>query len=71
MMIITPPQPLEQRILFKRHIGSAREKLFRARPSITNNENMSQRPQQILPSPDMLRARWIELLNGQNKIIEI
>jgi hypothetical protein len=64
--------PSEQRIFSKRHIGSAREKLFRARPiSTTNNENMSQRQQHALPSPDALRSRWIELLNGQNKIIEI
>jgi hypothetical protein len=32
---------------------------------------MSQRQQHALPSPDALRSRWIELLNGQNKIIEI
>jgi hypothetical protein len=60
----------EQGILFKRHIGSAREKLFRAKQVSTNNENMFQRPQQILPSPDVLRARWLELFNEQNKINE-
>jgi hypothetical protein len=64
MMIV----PTEQRIAVKRHIGSARQKLYRARPSITHHENMSQRPQQTLPSPDILRARWIELLNGHNKM---
>lgn len=60
----------EQRILFKRHIGSAREKLFRAKQLPINNENLFQRPQQTLPSPDVLRSRWIELFNEQNKINE-
>lgn len=66
MMMLLP----DQRILFKRHIGSAREKLFRVKQIHTNNENIFQRPQQILPSPDVLRARWIELFNEQNKINE-
>ena len=60
----------EEEILFKRHIGSAREKLFRAKQLPTHNENIFQRPQQILPSPDVLRARWLELFNEQNKINE-
>lgn len=60
----------EQRILFKRHIGSAREKLFRAKQLPINNENLFQRQQQTLPSPDVLRSRWIELFNEQNKINE-
>lgn len=66
MMMLLP----DQRILFKRHIGSARDKLFRAKQHPINHENLFQRPQQILPSPDVLRARWIELFNEQNKINE-
>jgi len=66
MMILT-----DQRVLFKRHIGSAREKLFRAKPSTTLHENMFQRQQQALPSPDVLRDRWIELFNEQNKVNEL
>ncbi len=62
MMILS-----DQRTLFKRHIGSAREKLFRAKQLPTNNENSFQHMKQTLPSPDVLRSRWIELFNGQNK----
>jgi len=65
-MILFP----DQRFLLKRHIGSARDKLFRAKQLPTNKENLFQRQQQILPSPDFLRARWIELFNEQKKINE-
>jgi hypothetical protein len=64
MMILT-----DQRLLFKRHIGSARQKLFRAKPS-SNHENIFQRQQQSLPSPGVLRDRWMELYNEQNKTPE-
>jgi hypothetical protein len=60
----------EQRILSRRHIGSAREKIFRAKQLPTNTDHLFQRPQQILPSPDVLRSRWTELFNEQNKINE-
>ncbi len=66
MMILTDQQPT----LFKRHIGSAREKLFRAKHLPINNENLFQRPRQTLPSPDVLRSRWLELFSEQNKINE-
>ncbi|CAF1573860.1 unnamed protein product [Adineta steineri] len=60
----------DQRILFKRDIGSAREMLFRAKQFPINNDNFFQRPHQSLPSPDVLRSRWMELFNEHNKIKE-
>jgi hypothetical protein len=57
----------DQRVLSKRHIGSAREKLFRAKQVPINNENIFQRQKQVVPSPDVIRDRWIELFNEQNK----
>lgn len=53
----------EEHLSFKRHIGSAREKFFRAKFPLMHHEIVSQRQQQqILPSPDILRSRWMELL---------
>lgn len=64
MMIIT-----DQRIHFKRHIGSARDKLFRAKQLPASHQaTLFQRHQQSLPSPDLLRSRWIELFNEQSKL---
>ena len=67
MMILT-----DQRVLFKRHIGSARQKLFRAKPSSppSNHDNIFQRQQQSLPPPDVLRDRWMDLYNEQNRMAE-
>ncbi|CAF0963196.1 unnamed protein product [Rotaria sordida] len=64
-MILNDPQHI-----FKRHIGSARENFFRAKQLKTNNENLFQRQQQALPSPDVLRELWTELFKEQRKIHE-
>ncbi|CAF0927149.1 unnamed protein product [Adineta ricciae] len=61
---------VDQRIPYKRHIGSAREKLFRAKQLPTNTDNLFQRPKQSLPSPEFLRSRWLELYNERNKVAE-
>jgi hypothetical protein len=57
----------DQRISFRRHIGSARDKLYRVKQLSSTNENLFHRQQQSLPSPDVLRARWTELFKEQNK----
>lgn len=54
----------------KRHIGAAREKLFRARPVSSHADNLFQRPKQALPSPEVLRARWLGLFNDRNRVRE-
>jgi hypothetical protein len=59
MMILTDDQ-----VLLKRHIGSAHENRYRAKQWASNN---IQKQQQSFLSPDLLRARWIELYNEQNK----
>ncbi|CAF0924792.1 unnamed protein product [Adineta ricciae] len=61
---------VDQRIPHKRHIGSAREKFFRAKQLPTNTDNLFQRPKQSLPSPEFLRSRWLELYNERNKVAE-
>lgn len=58
----------DKEILVKRHIGSAREKLFRAKPnSLSKQTNPFHRQHQTIPSPEVLRARWLELYNQQQK----
>jgi len=59
MMILT-----DDHDLLKRHIGSAQENRYRAKQRASNN---IQQQQQSFLSPDLLRARWIELYNEQNK----
>ena len=57
-----------QHALLRRHIGSARENRYRAQQRITHPQNhIQQRQQQSLMSPELLRARWIELYSKQNK----
>jgi hypothetical protein len=61
----------DQPTVLKRHIGSARDKLFRAKQLPTNDQaNLFQRHRQSLPSPDLLRSRWIDLFNEQHKVHE-
>ena len=62
--------------LSQRHIGSARDKLFRAKPSNQHHQQQQsnnllfQRHQQSIPSPDQLRSRWMELFQEQQKFHE-
>lgn len=61
--------------LSERHIGSARDKLFRAKPNSHHYQQQSnnilfQRHQQSIPSPDQLRSRWMELFHEQQKFQE-
>jgi hypothetical protein len=51
--------------LLKRHIGSARENRYRAKQRTP--DPIQQPPSQSFLSPDLLRARWNELYNEQNK----
>ncbi|UJR37324.1 hypothetical protein I4U23_030032 [Adineta vaga] len=60
----------DQRIPHKRHLGSAREKHFRSKHVPMNTDNLYQRPKQILPSPEFLRSRWVDLYKEQNRIPE-
>ena len=54
--------------LFKRHLGSARENRYRARHRASNNiHHYQQQQQSALLSPDVLRARWMELYNTKYK----
>jgi hypothetical protein len=50
--------------LFQRHIGAARENRYRAQQRKSSH---IQNQQQSLVSADLLRTRWIELYNKQNK----
>ena len=53
---------------FKRHIGSARDKIFRAKPTHSNQQaNIFQRQHQPLPSPEVLRSIWTNLFNQQRQ----
>ncbi len=54
---------MDQHDLLTRHIGSARENRYRARQRASNT--IYQQQQSFL-SPELLRARWIELYNKQN-----
>jgi hypothetical protein len=58
------------RVPYKRHIGSAREKLFRAKQVPLNTDALFQRPQQAPPSPEVLRSRWLELFREQDRLHE-
>ena len=67
MMFSTADQDLS----VKRHLGSARDKHFRAKQAPASNyDHLFQRQQQTLPSPDLLRSRWVDLFNEQFKIHE-
>jgi hypothetical protein len=59
MMVLT-----DDHALLKRHIGSAHANRYRAKQRPSNN---IQQQQQSFLSPDLLRARWTELYNEQNK----
>lgn len=58
MMIFT-----DQYRLIKRHLGSARENRYRAqhRTSYTSPK------QHTVLSPELIRARWLDLYNEQNQ----
>ncbi len=56
---------IDEHDLLKKHIGSARENRYRARQRVPNN--IQQQQQQSFLSPDLLRARWMELYNEQNQ----
>jgi hypothetical protein len=58
-MIILP----DEYDLLKRHIGSARENRYRAKQRGLNNIQQ----QKPFLTPDLLRNRWLELYNQQNK----
>jgi hypothetical protein len=60
---------IDEHDLFKKHIGSARENRYRARQQVPNNiqQQQQQQQQQSFLSPDLLRARWMELYNEQNR----
>lgn len=58
MMIFT-----DQYDLIKRHLGSARENRYRAQQRTGHNPSK----QHTSLSPELIRARWLELYNEQNQ----
>lgn len=55
--------------LMKRHLGSAKESLYRAKQRTGNSSPKYQQQQQqhTSLSPEFLRARWLELYNEHNQ----
>ena len=57
----------DEHIIHRRHIGSARAKLFRGKSHPSVNDILFHRVQQPIPSPEYLRSRWMELYGQSDK----
>lgn len=57
----------DQHSTYRRHIGSAREKLYRGKSQPSANDIVFHRDQQDIPSPEILLSRWMELYQQNQK----
>lgn len=52
-------------LISRRHLGSALAKLSRPKSNSPTQDNVFHRTHEALPSPELLRSRWLELLTEQ------